>query len=214
MAKTPKSTQNFVSIKEIRDQVVILKDGNYRSVILVSSINFALKSTDEKTAILMQYQNFLNSLDFPIQIHLQSRRLDIAPYLLSLETYTKNQTNELLKLQTKEYIDFIKTFTESANIMSKNFFMVIPYEPAAINNKESFINKIPLPFTKKGSDKSLTNNIDFEENKLQLDQRVAVVMDGLGRLGVKTVRLNTDELIELYFKIFNPGEVGIPTNIS
>jgi len=211
MATSSKSTQDFVSIKEIRDGIVILKTGNYRAILMASSINFSLKSDDERTALLLQYQNFLNSLDFSIQIHLESRKLDIEPYLASLEAITKDQNNELLKIQSREYITFIRTFTESTNIMSKNFFIVVPYDPPVVNNSSNFASKIPF-LSKRGSPEQNVKN--FEAGKLQLQQRLAVVAEGLGRLGVKSAQLDTDELIELYFKLFNPGERGVPTSVN
>ena len=211
MAKSIKSTQDFVAIKEIRDGVVILKDGNYRAVVIASSINFSLKSEDERQGLILQYQNFLNSLDFSIQIHLESRKLDILPYLQNIETVTKDHTNELIKIQAREYINFIKTFTEATNIMSKSFFVIIPYDPPVINNKQGALSKLPLPFLNKNTPAESTES--FEQNKSQLEQRISVVADGLGRIGVKTAQLGTDELIELYFKLFNPGEKGVPTAV-
>ena len=208
-----KRTQDFVGIKEIRNNVVILKDGTYRGVLIASSVNFSLKSEDEKTAMLLQYQNFLNSLDFPIQIHIESRRLDIRPYIAALEVITKEQTNELIKIQAREYIDFIKTFTEATNVMTKSFFIVVPYEPAVLDNKESFIAKLPLPSLRRRNQEETKAPAEdnFEERKIQLEQRLDVVASGLGRVGIKTAPLGTDELVELYFKIFNPGERGVPT---
>ncbi|MCE9629046.1 MAG: hypothetical protein K8Q91_03575 [Candidatus Vogelbacteria bacterium] len=211
MPITGKSTQDFVPIKEIRDGVVILRDGGLRLVLIASSINFALKSADEKTAILLQYQNFLNSLDFHIQIFIQSRRLDISPYISTLEVRLKEQTNELLKVQTREYIGFIKSFTENNNVMTKTFFISIPYEPAVYKNKDSLFNKI-VPaslFGQKNNTVSETDN--FQENRAQLEQRVDVVKQGLNRIGVRTEQLGTEELVELYFKLFNPGEKTAPT---
>ncbi len=211
MPITGKSTQDFVPIKEIRDGVVVLRDGGLRLVLIASSINFALKSADEKTAILLQYQNFLNSLDFHIQIFIQSRRLDITPYISTLEVRLKEQTNELLKVQTGEYIGFIKSFTENNNVMTKTFFISIPYEPAVYRNKDSLFNKI-VPtslFGQKSSQVSETDN--FQENRAQLEQRVDVVKQGLNRIGVRTEQLGTEELVELYFKLFNPGEKTAPT---
>lgn len=202
---TSKATQDFVPIREIRDGVVILKDGSMRMILLVSSMNFSLKSTDEKQAILFQYQNFLNSLDFHIQIFIQSRRLDIKPYLLTLEARVKEQTNELLKVQTSEYIDFIKTFTESYNVMSKGFFIVVPYYPAMISSSGNFFSRLF------GRAQSKTQvNTDFAEAKTQLEQRVAVVEQGMKRIGLQTVPLGTEELIELFFRLFNPGESDVP----
>lgn len=211
MPKPAKSTQDFIAIREIRDGVVILKNGNYRAVLLASSINFSLKSEDERQGLILQYQNFLNSLDFSIQIHLESRKLDIIPYLKNIEEVTKDNSNELIKIQAREYINFIKTFTEETNIMSKSFFVIIPYDPPVINNKQGLISSLPVPFLNKNQTQAESTE-SFEQNKNQLEQRMSVVADGLGRIGVKTVALGTDELIELYFKMFNPGEKGVPTS--
>ena len=124
------ATQEFVPIKEVRDGVVILKDGGMRAILLCSSLNFSLKSEDERNAILLQFQDFLNSLDFSVQILVQSRKLDIRPYIALLEGQETKQTNNLLKIQVRAYIEFIKKFTEDANIMTKHFFIVVPYSPA------------------------------------------------------------------------------------
>jgi hypothetical protein len=202
------ATQDFVPIKEIRDGVVILTDGTMRAVLIASSVNFALKSDEEKTAILFQYQNFLNSVDFTTQIFIQSRRLDISPYIDSLEKELKDQPNELLKVQTREYIDFIKKFTESTNIMTKTFFIVVPYEPPLINNKESLISRLNIF---KAKPTTATDQADFEEYRSALEQRVDVVASGLSRCGVRTQWLGTEEVIELFFKLFNPGEHTAPT---
>src|SRR4029078_2814365 len=114
------------------DGVIVLKDGSLSSILLASSLNFALKSQDEQHAILLQFQYFLNSLDFSVQIFMQSRRLDIRPYIALLEGRYKEQTTDLMKLQTREYIEFIKNFTESVNIMTKSFFVVVPYLPSVL----------------------------------------------------------------------------------
>jgi len=202
------STQEFVPIKEIRDGVVILNSGALRSVIIATSINFALKSNDEKRAILLQYQNFLNSLDFQIQILIQSRLLDINPYISILESNLAEQTNELLKIQITEYIGFIKQFVGEYNIMNKTFFIVVPYDPPIYKNKNSIFSKISLPGSKPLPSQE---SDDFEENKNQLEQRINVVAGGLSSIGIRTKKLETEELIELYFKIFNPGEKVTPT---
>ena len=209
MATKAKTTQDFLPINEIRDGVVVLKGGGLRMVLICSSLNFSLKSPDEQQAILMQYQNFLNSLDFPIQIFLNSRKLDIRPYIEILEKRQKEQTNELIKIQTKEYIQFIKSFTESVNVMAKSFFMVIPYDPMIIDTAlGGWLGKI-FPGGKKSGTQAKRDI--FEENKTQLEQRVAVVEQGLARFGVRTAPLGTEELVELYFKIFNPGETAVPS---
>ncbi len=200
----PKTSQDFIPIKEVRDGIAILKDGSMRALIMTSSLNFELKSKDEQSAIIFQFQNFLNSLDFSIQIFIQSRKLDIRPYIMVLEEKIKEQTNDLLKLQGKEYINFIKSFTESVNIMTKNFFIVVPYTPPSLD-----LSKNGGIFGKKNSKKN-TKTEDFEENRNQIEQRVAVVKQGISRCGVRTASLGTEEIIEVYYKIFNPGDVDSP----
>jgi len=126
------ATQEFVPIKEVRDGVVVLKDGSLRALLMASSINLALKSSSEQTAIIAQFQNFLNSLEFTAQFFVESRSLDIRPYIGLLEDRYAAELDDLMKIQIREYIAFIKDFTERANIMTKNFFIVVPYDPALI----------------------------------------------------------------------------------
>lgn len=213
---TTKATQEFVPIKEIRDGVVILKNNSLDIVLLVSSINFALKSPDEQSAILLQFQNFLNSLDFTIQLFVQSRRLDIRPYLRTIEERLAAETNDLMKIQIREYIEFIKKFSETTEIMSKNFFVVIPYAPPVFSGggDRGLWSKIlpgrrnKKPPTRGSGAPEATS--DFEEHRLQLEQRASVVEQGFHRMGLRVIQLGTEELIELYFKIFNPGESDLP----
>lgn len=212
MAVSSKATQEFVPIKEVRDGVVILVDGAMRAVVLASSLNFSLKSEDERNAITMQFQDFLNSLDFSVQIEIQSRRLDIRPYIALLEEQYKEQLNDLMKIQTREYIDFVQKFTESTNIMTKSFFIVIPYDPAMINISGGVTGGF---FSKKTSDEAAkAKQSSFEENRSQLEQRVSVVEQGLVRCGIRVARLGTEEVIELFYKIFNPGESEKPIKMS
>ena len=196
-----KSTQNFIPIKEIRDNTVILEDGSMRAVLMVSSINFALQSEDIQEATILQFQNFFNALDFSVQIFIESRRLDIKPYLAILDQKYKEQTNELLKIQTKEYINFIKDFTDNTNIMRKRFFVIVPFAPVVFGKNKSGLKGI-LPNKKQ----TAASDDNFSEHRFQLDQRVMVVEEGLQRCSLRTVRLGTEELIELYYKLFNPGE--------
>ena len=210
MPISAKATQDFVPIKEIRDGVVILKDGEMRSILLASSLNFALKSADEQQAILMQFQDFLNGLDFSIQIFIESRRLDIRPYIALLEQRYKEQTTDLMKLQTREYIEFIKNFTESVNIMTKSFFIVVPYMPPVLNvGGLNILNK-----NKNTGSKKLDETAQFEENRSQLDQRMSVVEQGLVRCGIRVIKLGSEEMVELYYKLFNPGETEKPIQLS
>ncbi len=209
---TSKSTQEFVPVSEVRDGVVVLKNGELRAILLASSINFALKSEDEQTAFIVQFQNFLNSLDFSCQIFIQSRMLAIRPYIATLEVQYKAQLDDLMRIQIREYIEFIKSFTEAANIMTKNFFVVVPYMGSGIDlNSGSIANKLSLIGHKKNA---AENNRSFEEQVSQLEQRIAIVQQGLVRTGVRTVQLGTEEVIELLYKMFNPGEEGKPMPIQ
>lgn len=206
MAIFAKPTQDFVPIKEVRDGIITLKDGGLRAIILANSINLSLKSGEEQKAIILQFQNFLNTLDFPIQINVQSRKLDIRPYLLLLENRMKVQNEPLLKLQTKEYMEFIKNFTESVNIMTKSFFIVVPYTEAGFTQQNaSFFDRF---FKRKNAEEAkLAEKIDFEEKRSQLEQRVNIIQQGLNRCGIKSVQLGTEEAVEVFYKVFNPGEL-------
>lgn len=204
-----KPTQDFVPIKEVRDGIVVLKDGSMRAILMTSSINFALKGEDEQIAILGQFQSFLNSLEFTIQIYIQSRDLDIRPYVAKLEELYKTQTTDLMRIQTREYIEFIKTFVEGTAIMSKRFFIVVPYTPSIVSSKKGGL----LGFG--GAKKTRVDAItQFEENRSQIEQRVSVVEQGLGATGVRIVNLGTEEIIELFYKIFNPGDLSKPISLN
>ncbi|MDP3726090.1 MAG: hypothetical protein Q8R36_02740 [bacterium] len=200
------ASQNFVPIKEIRNGIVVLRDNSLRLVLMASSLNFALKSEDEQRAILFQFQNFLNSLDFSVQFFIQSRELDIRPYISLLEGRKTEQTSELMKIQVTEYIEFIKKFTENVNIMTKTFFIVIPYTRSLLTKKGGLLAKL---FPTKSTEKEDAIEV-FEENRTQLEQRAGIVSQGLARTGIRVAPLGTEELIELYYKIFNPGEQEKP----
>ncbi|MEX2052292.1 MAG: hypothetical protein WD991_01175 [Candidatus Paceibacterota bacterium] len=205
MALNAKATQEFVPIKEIRDGIVVLKNGDLRAIILANSVNLSLKSSEEQRATIMQFQNFLNTLDFQIQISAQSRKLDIRPYLLLLENRMKVQTEPLLKLQTTEYIDFIRNFTENVSIMTKSFFVVVPYTSSGLEQSSGFLDKILSRQNKE--ERRLAEQVDFEEKRSQLEERVGVIEQGLARCGIKTAQLETEEIVEVFYKVFNPGEV-------
>lgn len=192
--------QKHINIKDIKDGVIILKDRGMRAILLASSINFALKSGEEQDAIIYKYQSFLNSLDFPVQIMVASRKFNIDPYIDTLKTAELKQENELLKIQTTEYINFIQGLTESSNIMTESFYVVIPYAPIQI--KAGTFTKL---FSKKKEVSQEVNDDEFQKLKTQLWQRVEFVMSGLGGAGIKTVPLNNDELIELFYKLYNPS---------
>lgn len=198
--KEQPATQDFVPIRDIRDNVVMLKNGQMCMILLASSINFALKSTDEQTAILGQFQSFINTIDFSLQFYIQSRRLNIEPYLSQLVEREPLQDNDLMKIQLREYMEFIRTFTREVDVMTKNFFIVIPYSPIEIN----LSSNIGAMFGKKKDVHA--DETKFEEHRLQLEQRASLVEQGLTRIGVRTIALQNEELVELYYHIFNPGD--------
>ena len=200
MASKNSATQDFVPIHDIKDGVVILKGGQICKILLASSVNFALKSLDEQKAILFQFQNFLNTIDFSLQIYIQSRRLNIEPYLATLVERQGNQDNDLMRIQLREYIEFIRSFTTEVDVMTKNFFVVIPYTAPKIDFKKSFTNLL-------SQGGSIIRDKTIEEERLQLEQRQAMVEQGLNRIGVRTIALQNDELVELFYHIYNPGDI-------
>ena len=210
-----KTTQDFVPIKEVRDGIIVLKSGGIRAVLLASSLNFALKSEDNQQAIISQFQNFLNSLDFSVQIFMESRKLDIRPYIALLEERHKEQVSDLMRVQTREYIEFVKNFTESSNIMTKSFFVVVPYSRSTLPQGGP-LGKMIRNLSGRGGmeEKSGTAIDNFEESRAQLEERLAVIEQGLVRCGIRVVQLGTEEVVELFYKIFNPGETEKPIQVS
>lgn len=216
-------SQDLLQIEEIRDGILILKDRSMRAVLMSSSLNFALKSTDEQTAIIMQFQNFLNSLDFSLQFFMSSRKLNIEPYIETLREAETKQTNDLLKIQIAEYIEFVRTFVRAANIVTKSFYVVVPFSPPAFGSSPSsdpgnIFKNLTSAFGNVGKTKR-TDPMSvekFEEYKNQLWQRIDAVMQGLIRTGVRCAPLNTEELIELFYGLYNPGELekGKPPPIT
>lgn len=211
MAATPaQATQKFVPVKEIRNGVVILKDGGYRGILMCSSVNFGLKSADEQKAIIAGFQTFLNTLDFSIQILMNSRRMDIRPYLALLETKMAGQKTDLLRIQLREYIEFVRSFTENSNIMSKTFYIVVPYSGGSAA-------QVTKAFSLFGGSKQAAtdaNNTSFEEAHVQLEQRLALVAGGLANTGIRAAPLGTEETIELLYRSFNPGELENPIRLE
>lgn len=195
------STQKYVDVEEVRDGVIILKNGSLRAVMMVSSINFDLKASEEQDSIVSQYQSFLNSLDFPIQIVIGSRKLNINPYLDYLKRQEAHITNELLSFQLSEYSNFIKNLAEVSNIMTKYFYVVVPFYPIE-NVKKGFLDAF---FASSNSSQSVAKRRElFETYKNQLWQRVDHVSAGLSGTGVKVTPLKTEELIELLYNTYNP----------
>lgn len=187
------ATQSFVPIREIRNGIVVLNNGNMRALLSSTSINLSLKSEDEQMAIITGFQSFLNSLDFNIQIFLQSKKLDIRNYVELLKEREKEVSEDLLKIQIKEYINFIQKFTEEQNIMTKNFYIVVPYDIPSVT----------------GNNKRMSD-LEFVKNENQLMQRVSIVVSGLTSLGLNVKLAGTEEVINLYYKLYNPNELNTP----
>ena len=208
------STQDFLEIKDIKEGVLILKNQAIRGVLMVSSLNFALKSEDEQTAIIFAYQNFLNSLDFPCQIVLQSRRINITPYLDGLKTLEEKHTNELLKIQTASYREFIQGLVQGETIMSKNFYFVVPYsliEALGVKSAIKGFNIGSILGGKKNqtpAQKAMSDD-EFERARTQLWQRMEFLAMGLRRCGLEAIPLTTSELIELFWAIHHPEQAEI-----
>lgn len=201
-----KPAQAFVPVSEVRSGVVILKDGGYRGIMMCSSINFALKSEDEQKAIIGGFQNFLNTLDFTVQIVVHSRKTDIRPYLNLLNERMEHQTSELMRIQLREYIQFIRNFIEGSEIMTKTFYIVVPYSniSSMLPDKNTFANIGKAASTSGASDQA------FEESRVQLEQRMALVAGGLESSGLRAIQLGTEEIIELLYRSFNLGEMENP----
>ncbi len=199
-----KPSQQLIPISEIREDVVILKDGSLRMILMASSINFSLKSQNEQKAIIDQYQYFLNTLDFSVQFFVHSASFNINPYLAMIKEKEKAQTNELLKIQTREYAEFVKNFIETNKIMSKTFYVAVSYTAAPVPTAGGFLESLKKLAGQE--EKKSESEEKFLEYKNQLWQRIGAVTDGLARCGVQTAPLKTEELIELFYQLYNPGE--------
>jgi hypothetical protein len=208
------STQDFLEIDQIREGLLVMKNKSLRAVMMVSSLNFALKSDDEQSAIISQFQEFLNSLDFTCQIVVQSRKLNITGYLDKIKDLVTKQENELLRSQTQAYHDFVQNLVSAGTIMSKSFYVVIPFTLLEAEAKTS-----PLDILKSAKIPSLTEEA-FQRCKSQLWQRMEFVALGLRRCGLQAIPLTTPELIELFWSLHHPqqAEVGyypeIPPELS
>jgi len=208
-APSASATQQFVPIKEIRNGIIVLKDGSYRGILICSSINFGLKSADEQHAITLGFQNFLNTLDFSIQIVVNSRKMDLRPYLALLEEKAPEQKTELMRIQLREYIELIRSFTDQTNIMTKYFYVVVSYSP-----RVSAAGAVGFLRRSSAAQKSAADEVSFEEERVQLEQRLTLVAGGLAGTGVRAAVLGTEEVIELLYRSFNPGELENPIRLD
>ena len=194
-------SQRFLAMSEIKQDTIVMKDGTLRAVLLVSSINFALKNEDEQNAIVAAYVSFLNSLDHPLQVVIQSRELYIKPYIEDLLKREREQTNELLRAQIADYRSFVSELVEMGEIMSKNFYVVVPYDPLS-NKKKSFWSRLSEVFNPAVTVKLKAER--FAKRKYDLDQRVRQVDSGLRSIGLEVVRLDTQSLVEVFYSTYNP----------
>ena len=202
--KATASTQDNIPIAGIKDGVAIMKDGQYRLILSVSAINFNLKSEQEQNSIIFQFQGFLNALHFPIEIVIQSKKLDLSPYLNKIKSQIAKQTNELLKVQTEDYVDFVSQLINLANIMKKSFYVVVGYQPMVA--KQGFLDKL-IGRTPEQV-KLVISEDDFLHHSKELRQRAQTVASGLGGIGLHCAQLSTEEIIELFYEIYNPDIAG------
>lgn len=202
-AKTTKSTQNTLLISEIKDGVVVMRDGSLRGVILGSAINFDLMSSQEQEAVEYSYQGFINSLHFPIQIVVKSQKIDINSYLEKLKALRGEQANELLATLMDDYIGNVASLVEEVNIMDKQFYIVVPYFPPLMEAKNiNLINGVKAAF--EPTPVITVSEEDFTKYKKELSERMALVTSGLGQMGVRAMSLDTQELVDLYYAWYNP----------
>lgn len=209
----PNSTQNTLQIAEVRDGIVIMNDGSFRSVVMVKSINFDLMSLQEQEAVEFAYQGFLNSLYFPIQIYMRSDKIDLQPYIEKLDKIRSEHDNMLLALLMDDYINFIDSLSSQTNIMNKRFYIVIPFFPVIDETKKAIVQSKNFIFgladlLKPKEQKVVINEIDLENAKTELRNRVQAVLSGLLQSGVKGIPLDTQELIELYYDAYNPDVIN------
>jgi tRNA G26 N,N-dimethylase Trm1 len=195
-----KTTQSFLRLSEIKNDTVVVDDGTLRAILSVSSTNFDLKSQEEQDSIIFNFQRFLNSLDFSVQILMQSRKMEIGGYLEKLKSLSEKQTNELLRVQTVEYTEFIARLIENASIMNKNFYVIVPLGESIFPPAGGFMSGI----FGGGKSKEIAKKIEnFEKAKEKLDTRVSAILSNLSGIGVRGVRLKTEEIIQLYYNSYN-----------
>lgn len=195
------STVKYLDIAEIRDDMVLLKDGTVRAVILVSSINFALKSNDEQEAIIQAYMTFLNGLEYPVQIVIQSRSMNIDGYMERLREQERTVQNDLLRIQIADYRTFIGELVELGQIMQKMFYLVVPYDPLT-NKRKNFWSRLSEALSPASAAK--LNKKQLKDRIEQLSRRVELTQGQLNSMGLESARLDTESLIELYYTVYNP----------
>ncbi len=198
------STQLYLNIAEIKDNVVVLKNGGLRAVLQTSSLNFNLKSEEEQSALIVAYQGFLNSLEFPVQIVVRSRKLDIDQYLDNVKALGEKNPNPLLKQQTREYCEYIRKLIEYADIMEKSFYVVVPYDPYRTTDLNLFSKFLQRISASESLETIQRRHKEFDELNKGLNERVGLVKGGLEGCNLRVAQLTTPQLIELFYQIYNP----------
>jgi len=199
------STQRFLPFGEIHDNTLVLKNGGIRSIIKTSAVNFHLKSEDEQTALIYSYQNFLNSLEFPIQIVIRSKKLDIDLYLEKMKGKAEAQDNPLLRKQTFEYIEYIKKLVEYADIMEKSFYVIVPHDPMRAQTPSMFKRFMWNTHPDDTLGDVRARHREFKKIRKVLEQRSSIVKSGLEQCGLRVEELNTHQIVELFYQIYNPS---------
>ncbi len=210
---SPVATQSTLLISELRDNMVIMKDGSFRAVVACQSINFDLMSNAEREAIEFSYQNFLNSLTFTTQILIRSQRVDIGPYLNRLIEVRKNNDNMLLGILMDDYINFIDVLAQEANIMDKSFFIIVPYYPSADQEKMLYETRNLFASFQKTKPQTVTriDRATYDKASTEINNRIDTVISGLVQIGIRSTRLTTRGLAELFYNFNNPDTaVGEP----
>jgi hypothetical protein len=198
--KIGKTTQSFLRLSEIKNDCVVMEDGTLRAILNVSSTNFDLKSQEEQNSIIFSYQRFLNSLEFPVQILMQSRKMEVGGYIEKLKKMAEKQANELLRVQTLEYVEFISRLIENASIMNKNFYVIVPLGESIFPSPAGFLSRIFGNGKAKEAGERITN---FEKASEKLALRVNAVQANLNGAGVRGERLNTEQIMQLYYNSYN-----------
>ncbi len=208
--KTPatSSTQRFLQVGEVKEDVLVLKNGGMRAILQTSSVNFNLKSEEEQNALIASYQGFLNTLEFPIQIVIRSKKLDVDKYIDNVHELAKNQENPLLQKQTSAYAEYIEKLVEYADIMEKKFYVIVPVDPVRTETSKGILKDFFLLLNNLKPEDSVqkiqTRHREFEDLKRTLQQRVSTVKDALESCNIRSEQLNTEELVELLYQSYNP----------
>ena len=197
------STQDHLDIIDIKDDLVVLKNGKVSLVIETSSLNFDLLDSREQDSKIYTFASFLNAIKFPIQIQIKTQRTDVAKYLKLLDSYKKKVTSEAISKQVDIYQEFINNLTESTQILDKRFYTIIP----SVNTPAVETNFLQTLF---GKAPKITNvSRIVEKAKEELYPKRDAIIKQFANLGVVAKQLTNDELIKLYYSVYEPDKTGL-----